>query len=355
MIIKENEMMPKALVRGILLVIAIISLITGLLIIVEGVNGNKDEKEAVLSYSTAGNINYMITLKENNLYDTNYGMYENVISKYIDTIDLIFRYNFSSTKQINTTGVYKANLYLINEYVEGNEREIISQKEFNLLPRTEQARFNSDSQIFNEKITIDYNYYNELARKWREESGLLTSSYLKVEFTIQNTINTLDEKTEHDDHSVTMIIPLLENVVSMENANHFDDTKTLYNVEKFSVNYIKLIIGIVLVLLSLAYTYTAIKIFLDVNNLSRYLKEQKQILKRYGDIIAETSTKPELKNKDIIEITNLTDLVNIEDELRIPIIFYEAIPNKESWFIINHNDKVYKYTLKKKINKKKIK
>jgi len=352
MTISEKETISKKLIRGILLLIAIVSLLTGILIFVEGINGNKGIKEPLLNYSTAGNINYMITLKENNLYDTNYGMYENVVSKYIDNIDLIFRYTFSSTKKLNTTGVYKANLYLITEYAEDNKKEIISQKEFNILPRKEQVRFNSDSQIFNEKITIDYDYYNELARKWREESGLLTESYLKVEFKINNTFNILNEKTEHDDHIVTMIIPLLKNVVTMENANYFEDNKTLYNVEDFSMNYTKLIIGVVLIFLSLTYIYVEINNFLNVNNLSRYLKEQNKILKRYGDIIAETSTKPEFKNKDIIEITNFIDLVNIEDELRIPIIFYEAISNKESWFVINHNDKVYRYILKNKNCKK---
>ena len=45
-------------------------------------------------------------------------------------------------------------------------------------------------------------------------------------------------------------------------------------------------------------------------------------------------------------------MINIEDELRIPILFYESIKGKESWFIIINNDKAYRYILKIKLKRK---
>ena len=40
------------------------------------------------------------------------------------------------------------------------------------------------------------------------------------------------------------------------------------------------------------------------------------------------------------------DLVNIEEELRVPILFYELIHESESWFIITTSTQAYRYVLK---------
>ena len=48
----------------------------------------------------------------------------------------------------------------------------------------------------------------------------------------------------------------------------------------------------------------------------------------------------------IIEVKDFEDLVNIEEELRVPILFYELIHESESWFIITTSTQAYRYILK---------
>ena len=83
-----------------------------------------------------------------------------------------------------------------------------------------------------------------------------------------------------------------------------------------------------------------------ITNVSQYIVEQKRILKGYGDVIAEVTTKPDLSGLKIIEVKDFEDLVNIEEELRVPILFYELIHESESWFIITTSTQAYRYVLK---------
>ena len=93
---------------------------------------------------------------------------------------------------------------------------------------------------------------------------------------------------------------------------------------------------------------TFYKLF-KITNVSQYLIEQRKILRGYGDIIAEVTTKPDLLDLKIIEVKNFEDLINIEEELRVPIIFYELSGKDESWFIITSGTQAYRYILKSSV------
>ena len=41
-------------------------------------------------------------------------------------------------------------------------------------------------------------------------------------------------------------------------------------------------------------------------------------------------------------------MLDLEDELKVPILFYEIIRDKMGEFVINHNSLLYRYTLKNK-------
>ena len=254
---KEEKLKLNKKYKIMLLIFSLLIFIFGITTMVKSLEKERIENK-ILEYKTSGNINYMINLKENPLYSTNYGMYENVVSKYIDDIELIFRYTFSTDETINTTGVYFANLYLITEYQNNDKVEVLSKEKYELIPRVEQARFNNKSQVYNKKVSIDYEYYNNIAKKWREETGVFTKSYLKVEFIIQNNIKNSKINFE-DNHKVYLDIPLLENITVMENADSFNENKILYNENNENINYINISIGFILVVASSLLIYKLLK------------------------------------------------------------------------------------------------
>lgn len=180
----------------------------------------------------------------------------------------------------------------------------------------------------------------------------MTEAYLELELSIKNNLTDNDLVNIDDENSLKLNIPLLENITSITKEGEFNTKDTLYNITKGNMNYATLTAGLCLIAVSICFTITSLKMFVELNNITIYTMEQNKILKRYGDVIAETKAKPDLKDLEVIDITNFIDLINIEDELRIPILFFETHKGKESWFIIIHNDKAYRYTLQLETNKK---
>lgn len=344
---KEQELLQKSIIRSVLLLIAVFSFITGVLIIIENCAEGKEKKESITNYESNGSITYQIDLKENDFYNADNLNYQNIISKYIDNININFKYDLSSSQVLNLNSTYSLNMYLISTYNSNNKVKEIWKEKYELIPKTTHKSTGKTIMSFDKKIDINYEEYNKIAEKIRQETGILTNAYLKLEFNINNDLVEENKNIKFsDEHLLEVDIPLLENITSIEKKGEFNKKETLYNIVNMGINYKQLALGICLTLVSLAFVITAIKMFLEVNGLSKYVMEQNKILKRYGDVIAETANKPELNGLNIMEITNFTDLINIEDELRIPILFYETFKGKESWFVIIDHDKAYRYILK---------
>ena len=49
---------------------------------------------------------------------------------------------------------------------------------------------------------------------------------------------------------------------------------------------------------------------------------------------------------DIIEVKNFNEMIDLEEELRVPIMFYETIEYLEGEFTLVHNNILYKFILK---------
>ena len=190
---KEKEVLKKTVIRSSLLLISIFSLIFGILITIEGITNNKKEKEELISYESNGNIDYQISLKENDFYNIENTNYKNIIGKYIDNINLRFNYEFSASNLLNSEVKYSLKLYLVSEYTANNKKEEIWKQEYELIPETEELNINSGIVTISKDITFNYDEYNEIAKKVRSESGVLTDSYIKVEFIVNNKLELIEK------------------------------------------------------------------------------------------------------------------------------------------------------------------
>ena len=78
------------------------------------------------------------------------------------------------------------------------------------------------------------------------------------------------------------------------------------------------------------------------------MKKLSKILKNYGNIIIEITTPINIDDYEIIEVKNIEEMVDLEEELRIPINFYEHIPNYYGEFTLIHNNIAYRYIIEEK-------
>ena len=98
------------------------------------------------------------------------------------------------------------------------------------------------------------------------------------------------------------------------------------------------IISIVLLIISI------VSLLITTKPLDRYEKEINDIIKTYDSVLAKTNNIPDLYEKNIILIDSIEDLVDIELEVRKPIVYFKQIESCS--FILIDNDIAYIYIKK---------
>ena len=82
--------------------------------------------------------------------------------------------------------------------------------------------------------------------------------------------------------------------------------------------------------------------------ISKYDKLINKILKEYDRLIVETATFPDEKNYNVLIINTFNELVDVRDNLRSPIMFYNAKDHKMSKFYILNDNNLYLYIVNSK-------
>ncbi len=332
----------------VLLLLGVLLFFAGSIITYDSTSIENNKNNIVVDYKSFGDIEYNFRLKDNFLYKDEYINKNKILAKYIDYIDLKFTYDLTSINLIDSEAEYSISLFLVNTYKDGLQTEELWKREDVLFPKNKVIKQETGVVFFDYKTTIDYKEYQEEALEFRKESSILTEAYIKVVFEINNLITTKETaKKVADLHTMTAKIPLLDTVVSVDKTGSFNENKNVFSKDNI-VNQYGLTIGIFLVMVSFVLFFYYLKRVLHLKNADPYTKERDRILTTYANVIAEVAKKPDLSKFNVMDITNVKDLIDIEDELRIPILFFESKRKRESTFIIIHENKAYRYVLNEK-------
>lgn len=347
---KEKKVSIQKLTKIFFGTLFLIVLVMSLWIIFDCFKKTPDRTELVANYTSKPTINYRVYLKPNKFYEQKFLTKDKkYISNIIDYIEIDFDYSFSSSKAVNYTYNYKVDANINSQYELNGSVAELWKKTYNLVPlktETKQSSFVKTS----EKVRIDYNKYDDLAKKFRDEYGVVADTKLTVNIDVS--INgTVESNNLSEAKTITLTIPLNKAVTDVTVLGESPSTNNITkNIKgETNVNYVLLIPALLIALASLPATIVTFYKLFKITNVSQYLVEQRKILKGYGDIIAEVTTKPDLLDLKIVEVKNFEDLINIEEELRVPIIFYELSGKDESWFIITSGTQAYRYILKSNV------
>ena len=182
--------------------------------------------EKVASFTENNTIDYLVYLKDNDFYDTDY-LDENMIyvASLIDKIKLDFNYDFGINEKADVNFKYKilADLIISNE--NGNN---YYKKTYTLLSDKTGNIKDSKNYKLNETLELDYDYYNSLANNFKSQYGVDTNSYLRVYLDIDKSTLENAKYKINDPSSSSITIPLSEKAIEIK----FDakDTSVVKNV-----------------------------------------------------------------------------------------------------------------------------
>ncbi len=347
----ENKIILKQWVRVFLLLAVIAIMVTSIFSIVKAVKPEAVSKKKLYDYNYNAGMNYKVYLKKNNFFTAPYlDMNRQYIASIIDHIEVETKYDFKSSEELDYNYNYSivATARGLGEDSEGKKVDVWS-KEYQLAPLETNSGTGKNFNIA-KTINIDYNAYNQVLTDFRTQFGLSVDARVDVTLKLNITagLKGSAEKTLQDSSEMSLQIPLLVQMVRIKPDYMNTGGDTIYGsiTPENKINIPLVAIWTVVLIISLIVFVKLVKSLLAVTRKSEYILAVNKIMKEYGDIIAETHNMPDLNKYDIVNIKSFTDMVDIEEELHSPIIYFEIEENSKCVFLILNDKTAYRFLLK---------
>lgn len=346
--LKLEKMNVKKIIIACLLVIALVVQFSFLSFLFKALTPEEDKKDenVVMSYTSNGNFNYKVYLRENEFINEEYlGEGEAYILDLIDHVNLSYLYRFNSTEKTNVSGTNKLVIKLKAYYKEssstGGNSELLNKEQI-----IEEKVINFNDLSYSTLGTYDL-YLDEYLRILKEfQSQVKISVDGYVEVTSETSFNgTVGGASYNDNYSNTLKIPLSSSVIKIENSKGNEKTNKVYEgdlvkTNKTVMSYI--VIANIVVFLIICVLLKQLFVF---TNKSEYETALNKILKNYDDIIVNTTTVLDVAKYKLIEIEEFKEILNLSRELLLPIMNYEVMKGKETWFYVVKDDILYRYVV----------
>ena len=310
---------------------------------------NNTEKEAV-SYSQYGNVDYKVCLKNNNFYTQNcLDKNMSYVSTLIKNVALTFNYDLSTSKDLDIKTEYEVDAKLVISNTD-NTSKYYEQK-YILKPKTSEgiSKINNEYKI-SQNVDIDYDYYNAIASNFKSQYGIETNSYLEVSFQVYHTNSTTEDVKVTSPSPVVLNIPLSQKSININMASSGINKQETQNIESsiFTLkNIVCLFIGVISLIICLISSLKVAKMLsLTKEKKNNYDKFIEKILREYDRLIVETSTFPKLNKYYITKVNSFGELIDVRDNLRLPIMYYEVAKHQKCHLYITNNKNLYLLTIK---------
>lgn len=351
---KEVEVSVQKFLKILWATVSLLCLIISLWIIFDCFKTTPPKEKIVASYSATNTIDYKVYLKSNKFYERNYlEKNKKYIANIIDYIDVGVNYNYFVSVPSNILYTYNVVATITSEYESSGVKAELWSKTYQISPSKSEQKTSATGFQVRESIKIDYSMYDSLAKKFKEEYSLAADTVLTLAINIRSNTTVPDyDAPISEAQTTTLTIPLNKTVTDVTIMGNEPKSNNLTKTEvaKKNSNPFLLGVSIVVLLISTPMTFISFYKLFAITNVSQYIVEQKKILKNYAGIIAEVTTKPDLREIKIIQVKQFEDLINIEEELRIPILFYEFSEKNQSWFVITTDTQAYIYVLQSQSN-----
>ena len=311
------------------------------------INGKTTESGKLYTASINKNSTYKVNLYDNSFVDTT-EMKENkvYISDLVKNIDMNMIYSYSGVDKANIKYKYDIKAKLTGEIINNdtNSTEKVWEKDYTLVDTKNDSSKNSSFNI-SEKINIDFPKYSEEVKEFKKRFGMNLTAKLRIIMNIKangkykrNDINRKDK--------IIMEIPLGNQAFSIKKDFKESDSYSLYDeITKEGIPIISYIFGAISLVFIIIF-FVTYKIIFNIKPKSEYNKELDKILKNYGQIIVEVNNAVKEKGCNLQDVKDFNEMVDLEEELRVPIILYENKRSHTATFSITYNDTIYKYVIK---------
>lgn len=306
-------------------------------------------EEESTKYSETSYLDYKVYLKPNEFYESEYlGKNMLYIASLIDNINVDFNYTFFIEDFVDLDFSYDIVGKLTIADETGNS--IFFEKEYILKESVSQQLSDASNYSIKDNITIDYDYYNQLANDFKTAYGVDATSNLNVYLRINKKVSEDVDNIRLNDSSVMSItIPLSQKAININmNYTEINDSNYITSASELVMsNYVYVVISVVSFGIAIVSLSKCLKLLFAIKKKkSAYDKFVSKMLTEYDRLIVETTTNPKLDKHSIIKVKKFEELLDVRDNIKLPIMYYSVTEHQKCYFYIKFHREVYLYVVK---------
>lgn len=307
-------------------------------------------EKKIYSYQVTKNTDYKVQLFDNNFTDEKEMEANKIyISDLTKNINLNMSYTYSGTKATPLKYSYSitGKLYGENKDSQSGKTNTVWEKSYDILEKKEKEVTNNSGFAFTENIDIDYQKYKEEVSDFKKRFNMTLSTKLRITMNIDVEGTYQNEEIKRNDE-IILDIPVGVQAFSITEDYEKVINKDIYE-KKTSMTLVNSTYTKICIIISMIFIILFIIFFKAIFNIkpkSNYTKQLDKILKNYGQIIVEVENSIKEKGYNVIKVKNFEEMLDLEEELKLPIIFYEDIYHYKAVFTITQDNIIYKYILK---------
>ncbi len=344
---KEEKCIPKALTYG-----ALVSIIIILGVLAQVIFNAKIENEMIanLEYTENAYSDYRVYYTENPFYVEPFiEAGKTYVRDYTNKISTDFSYDVNYTDELNVLEYdYYVRAKLI-VFTPCHEDEDLWTREYKLSDVETVNIKNDTNYSLRKTIDIDYQKYREDFDNYRRNAGVQADAKLIVEMIINNHGEYPNLDNFDFSSTIKMEMPLNDATFKIKTSTSVNDDA--HKIVKFSEDdHEKVYMNIIAILLWIIALFVAIVLIVVIRNnknkLTYYEKVLRKILVTYDSIIVNVEKIPSLVGLSVVDVTTFDELVDAQNEVRLPINFKEDKKKRIAKFVLVSNNLAWVYTLK---------
>lgn len=342
----DNQLKRKRTIFSYFCAIIVLTVLI-LSLVVAFINQNKPY---YINYNEKGTVEYKVFLKENEFFEKNYLKENNqYIASLINNITADFNYVLEMTENVEYKYSYKINAE-VNVKEKSTNNSLYTFDEVIVEERTDTV-LNGESIILNESVNIDYNYYNNIIKKFISvydlddiESTLDIVMYVTAQ-------GSCEEKTDNADNesTISLSIPLTTKTMAIDiSSDLIDESSFMACEEKTDLSILILFALLITAGVDLFLIYGLGKYVVATRTAENiYEAELKKILNNYSSYIQKINNEFDLSGYQVLKVDTFTDMLEIRDTIQEPILMVENKDKSGTFFLIPSKTKIlYSYGLK---------
>ena len=285
-------------------------------------------------YSEKSTVEYSVCLNKNDFYKEEcLSEEQEYLSSLTNEIRILFNYNRVYVEDTKSD----LNYHIISRlkiYSRENNREIYRDDR----ELTKLKTFNGDKKVYNvqDNISISLEDFTDVVNKYVRDYGVNSRAELEV------LLNVGEKGSEENVASLT--IPLMEQTYSIE--KNTVEKKADENLTTQMRNY--LFVSILLFLMDIVIVIVSYFRFSKNKHVSAFDLEVNRLLTDYDRIIVETKdSNVNYENKEITELDDFMELVDVRDTLEKPILYLKQSEEIRD-FVVQDQKVLYRYRMDSK-------